>query len=77
MYYVLYGHEDGLHAKEFTKQQLLEAMSGEDYGFDRINWHSDLKDFYSLLNHCHQGVIIKGDVVTPFTKQVVTKYDIK
>ena len=76
-YFVLWCHEDGLQIKEFTKVKLVEAFEGEDYNFSAINWHKDMGDYYKLLNNCNQGVIIKGEIVTPFEKEVVTKYDIK
>ena len=76
MYTVLWSHSDGLNIETFaTKEELLEAVKNGD--FDGIVWHSELNDTYALLHYCNQGIIIKGEMVVPFEKKVVTEYDVK
>lgn len=79
MYIVLWCHEDGLHIEEFTKEELLAAMSekDEDYQFSKLNLHEDLRNSYDLMQMCNQGIVIKGKIVTPFPKKVVTEFDIE
>jgi hypothetical protein len=81
-YYVMWIHEDSPpHIREFTKEELTEALAfdgtGSGYNLSGLKWHKDLSDSYSLMQMCHQGIIFKGEIVTPFEKEVVTKYDVK
>lgn len=75
-YFVLWQHEDGLHIDQFTKEELVLRFSDGET-FRDIEFHKDLRDTYELLEICNQSIIIKDEIVTPFEKEVVTKYDIK
>ena len=75
-YYMIYSSEDGevsIHA--FTKKQLLTYLN------DEINDGSSLK-FMSELEEGDpgywgkDGIIIKGKIVTPFERKIVTTLDI-
>lgn len=79
MYTVLWCHEDGLNVRQFTKEELLEELDPNNefsylLGSKKMTWHTDIvRGNYELMNHCYQGIIIKGEIVVPRTKQIVTE----
>ncbi len=75
-YFVLLGSEDGepsFHQKTLTEVlQLLLGDEGEDNGYTAVkDLPDDLQNFGG-----DEMVIIKGEIIVPKPKKVVTEYDL-
>lgn len=74
MYYVINNMDGDTIIHQYSKEALLKAIEDGDflvYGiFDKLPNEHDTNYWGG------KTLIIKGDVVSPIAKQVVTKYDI-
>jgi len=73
MYTVIYTTFDGLQVSQYEDREELLA------DLDAGRWNSI--EFMSIdewsADRAHNGVIIKGEIVTPKVKTVVEQYDIE
>ena len=75
-YFVISNDDGDTSVDTFTKEQLLKAIQ-ENYWGKKIIF-SELPKEDSDPNFWGEAIlIIKGSVVTPVAKQVITKYDIE
>lgn len=74
-YFVIHNGDGDTTVREYTKEQLLEDIEENAWGdaipLDAIPENSDTNYWGANI------LIIKGSIVTPKAKEVVTKYDIK
>lgn len=76
-YFIITSGEDGINIRgPMTKSVLLRRLKS-DYGEDTV-FLSEVPDIDKgcFLGHSFGMVIIKGDIVVPKEKRVVTEYDI-
>ena len=74
-YFVIHCSEDGdVSVNHYTKDELLEALEGEDYGAD-IGFHDSLER-HDPQYWGRKILIIKGSIVVPKPKKVIESYDI-
>ena len=77
-YYVIRNSDGDTTVDEFTKEQLLKAIQENYWG---TNGSEDILTELpenTDTNYWGEGLlIIKGSVVVPTPKQIVTKYDIE
>jgi hypothetical protein len=74
-YIVISASEGGLHIKELSKAQIEKNLAEEYWGSDvniatRMPTESDPNYWGTQL------IIIKGEIVVPAKKEVVTKYEL-
>jgi hypothetical protein len=75
-YFVIINYEDGPTVSgPWTKARLLEHVK-ED--FNELTYLDKIEEFFLNFESfpVNTAVIIKGSIVTPFTKEVAVKYDI-
>ncbi|MFW6246628.1 MAG: hypothetical protein ACOC22_00430 [bacterium] len=73
IYYVINNFDGDTHVCQYSKEGLLKAIEeGEFYEgiFD------EMPDTIDTNYWCGKSLIIKGEVVSPKPKEVVTKYEI-
>lgn len=76
-YYVLTGSEDGdIRIEEFTEAEIQNRINDEDYGGDE-KWLDKIEGSEDPLYWGPGGIIIKGRIVTPKAKTVVTEFEIE
>ena len=72
-YFIIAGSEDGgCHMERVSKEECLQRISGDYYGSRRKILNrlpEDICNFTDL-------VIIKGEIIVPKPKTVVTEYEI-
>lgn len=72
-YFVIYHGQGEPSVRQYTKEELLEVVRDEHYG--AVDYLSSLSE--NQINYWGDNcMIIKGSIVTPKTKQVVTEYDV-
>ena len=69
-YYKIYNSDGDTYVTETTKEEILRGLDEEEY--DCMDSIDDSDTNYWGEDH----LIIKGEIVTPRKKEVVTKYDI-
>ena len=74
-YFVIHVSENGdISIREMTKIHLLEMLKEDQYGYDVF------RDKLSVRDPQYWGdkntLIIKGEIVVPFAKKVITTYNI-
>jgi len=71
-YFVIYCNEDGeVWIKDYTKDQLLEELEEGSFSEFRDNLKENNPQYWG-----DSVLIIKGEIVTPTPKTVVTEYEI-
>ena len=83
-YYIIHSGEDGLGIEEVTKEELLEritpnmAEEGETYYGDPeiLSKMPECDDGY-FVGHNNALVIIKGKIISPKAKKVVTEFEVE
>ena len=76
-YLVIENRDGDAIIKEYTKADLLKHLSGH-YETENGGWFSELPSEANMKYWSYgKLLIIKGDVVAPFPKTVVKKYDIE
>lgn len=82
-YFVLYLSEDGeVHLSRMSKGEILRDMTPDDDGYaemlaEDILSDADLKNFNDLHGGKRGYIIIKGEIVTPTIKKVVTTFELE
>lgn len=80
-YYIIHSGEDGLDVEEVTKEELLERITPSEDG-ETYHGHTEI---LNTLPDCdggyfvgHHGalVIIKGKIIVPKAKKVVTEFEV-
>ncbi len=75
-YFVIQGDEDGgCRIEEMTKEQLLKAMTPNQYG-ERQVYGEILSCLPEDICNFSDVVIIKGEIVVPRPKKTVVEYDL-
>jgi len=73
-YFVIYNSDGETTVSELTKEQLLKAIQENHWGHMGILGSCPSED----TNYWGENIlIIKGKVVTPQPKEVITKYDVE
>lgn len=71
-YYLIRNSDGDVYVTEYTKEQLLEELDDED-------WQEEFLGTLPEDDTNYWGgklLLIKGQIVTPKKKEVVTKYDL-
>ena len=82
-YFVIHTSEDGdVYLSRISKANLLKDMTPDDSGYaamsaDKVLSDSDLGDFNDLQAQGGTYIIIKGEIVTPTPKKVVTAFELE
>jgi hypothetical protein len=74
-YFILHSSEDGFHTEEVSKEELLERVSDPDY-YGRVEICTEMPEKSDPNYWGSKLVIIKGKVVVPHAKKVVTEYEV-
>ena len=74
MYYVIHNGEGDTYVQAFTKEELLRAIEEKYWGDTQIM--TELPDNMDTNYWGGEILIIKGKMVAPVEKKVVTEYDI-
>ena len=76
-YFLLYGNEDGGHIKQLSQAELLQEIH-DDYEEteDSPEFAAEIPDS-NMFYWGEAMVIIKGEIVVPQARQVVTEYVIE
>jgi hypothetical protein len=76
-YFVIFGHEDGVSINSVDKEEFLVNLKNGEYGIDP-EIYSVFPPYSYFEIKCFRGlIVIKGNVVVPKPKQVVTEYEIE
>ena len=76
-YFVLIATEDGFSVREMTKEKLLREMANEENSFGlRQQAESALPPDSDPDDWGTKMVIIKGEIVVPVAKKIVTEFDL-
>lgn len=74
-YFLIYNSDGDTHVKTVSKERLLEDLDNGDYGEDPI-FLDEIPQSDTNYWGEERYLIIKGNIVTPKAKEVVTKHDI-
>jgi hypothetical protein len=76
-YFIIRNLDGDTHVENISKKALLERLNEEDYGSD-VKFLDEIPNDDSDTNYWGEGIlIIKGEIVTPKEKHVVTEFDIE
>lgn len=79
-YYRIYFGDDHVSVENLTKEEVIEAINGEDEDPFSDKMSAELEKGKSIGwpedCECYQSVIIKGEIVIPKAIEKVTKYEI-
>ena len=78
-YFVLHSGESGIRVEELTPKQLKERIAEDYYGTgDRFHEElPDCDDGHFMQNADETALlIIKGEIIVPKAKKVVTEYEV-
>lgn len=70
-YFVIYGSEDGGSMERLTKELLLKRLNEGYYGEKEV-----LSELPEDIDNFNGLVIIKGSLVVPTAKKVVTEFEL-
>ena len=82
-YFVIHTSEDGeVYLSRMGKAEILKDMTPDESGFtelcaDAVLSDADISDFYDLQSKGGSYIIIKGEIVTPTPKKVVTTFELE
>ncbi len=76
-YYVIISSEDGEPSvKEMTKEQVLKMFVPNEYGDYYYGKREALSELPGDISNFDGVVIIKGEIVVPKPRKVVTEYEL-
>ncbi len=74
-YYIIHRGEDSTSVSEVSKEELLNRIDPSDQYYGDVGFLDSITD--TDVDYWGDNIlIIKGSIVTPTEKKIVTKYDI-
>ena len=81
-YYVIHSGEDGLDVDELSQEELLERIKPDEqgevyYGGELLTKLPEINDGYIAGHGDRAFFIIKGKIISPKAKKVVTEFEVE